>query len=83
MTIAGAQGRKFHAVIHNAGIGYREPKRVETEGGLPEVFATNLDYRTNLGLSAEFQASSPYRRSDHLAHSLDPAQRLVMEAVQP
>ena len=30
---------KFDAVIHNAGIGYREPKRVETEDGLPEVFA--------------------------------------------
>ena len=33
---------KFDAVIHNAGIGYREPKRVETEDGLPEVFATNV-----------------------------------------
>jgi len=33
---------RFDAVIHNAGIGYREPKRVETEDGLPEVFATNV-----------------------------------------
>ena len=31
---------RFDAVIHNAGIGYREPRRVETEDGLPEVFAT-------------------------------------------
>ncbi|MGC1353665.1 MAG: SDR family NAD(P)-dependent oxidoreductase, partial [Xanthobacteraceae bacterium] len=33
---------RFDAVIHNAGIGYREPKRVETEDGMPEVFATNV-----------------------------------------
>jgi NAD(P)-dependent dehydrogenase (short-subunit alcohol dehydrogenase family) len=33
---------RFDAVIHNAGIGYREPRRVETEDGLPEVFATNV-----------------------------------------
>ena len=33
---------RFDAVIHNAGIGYREPKRVETEDGLPEVFAINV-----------------------------------------
>jgi NAD(P)-dependent dehydrogenase (short-subunit alcohol dehydrogenase family) len=31
----------FDAVIHNAGIGYREPRRVETEDGLPHVFAVN------------------------------------------
>ena len=33
---------RFDAVIHNAGIGYREPKRAETEDGLPEVFAVNV-----------------------------------------
>ena len=33
---------RFDAVIHNAGIGYREPDRVETEDGVPEVFATNV-----------------------------------------
>ena len=33
---------RFDAVIHNAGIGYREPHRVETEDGVPEVFATNV-----------------------------------------
>jgi NAD(P)-dependent dehydrogenase (short-subunit alcohol dehydrogenase family) len=31
----------FDAVIHNAGIGYREPRRIETEDGLPHLFATN------------------------------------------
>jgi NAD(P)-dependent dehydrogenase (short-subunit alcohol dehydrogenase family) len=30
----------FDAVIHNAGVGYREPKRM-TEDGLPHVFAIN------------------------------------------
>ena len=32
---------RFDAVIHNAGIGYREPVRIETEDGLPHVFAVN------------------------------------------
>jgi NAD(P)-dependent dehydrogenase (short-subunit alcohol dehydrogenase family) len=49
-TIAGARtvadeanklGR-FDAVIHNAGIGYREVRRVETEPGVPSVFAVNV-----------------------------------------
>ena len=42
--VAGQVNRlgRFDAVIHNAGIGYREPKRVETEDGVPEVFATNV-----------------------------------------
>jgi NAD(P)-dependent dehydrogenase (short-subunit alcohol dehydrogenase family) len=31
----------FDAVIHNAGIGYRERRRIETADGLPRVFATN------------------------------------------
>jgi NAD(P)-dependent dehydrogenase (short-subunit alcohol dehydrogenase family) len=31
----------FDAVIHNAGIGYREPRRIATEDGLPQVFAVN------------------------------------------
>jgi NAD(P)-dependent dehydrogenase (short-subunit alcohol dehydrogenase family) len=35
-----AQGL-FDAVIHNAGIGYREPRRIATEDGLPHVFAVN------------------------------------------
>ena len=33
---------RFHAVIHNAGIGYRQPRRVETEPGVPSVFAVNV-----------------------------------------
>lgn len=32
---------KFDAVIHNAGIGYRESRRIDTEDGLPQLFATN------------------------------------------
>jgi NAD(P)-dependent dehydrogenase (short-subunit alcohol dehydrogenase family) len=32
---------RFDAVIHNAAVGYREPNRVETEDGLPRVFAVN------------------------------------------
>ena len=32
----------FDAVIHNVGIGYREPNRVVTEDGIPHVFATNV-----------------------------------------
>jgi len=31
----------FDAIIHNAGIGYREPRRVATADGLPAVFAVN------------------------------------------
>jgi NAD(P)-dependent dehydrogenase (short-subunit alcohol dehydrogenase family) len=32
----------FDAIIHNAGIGYRERTRVETEDGLEHVFQTNV-----------------------------------------
>jgi NAD(P)-dependent dehydrogenase (short-subunit alcohol dehydrogenase family) len=38
---ANATGR-YNAVIHNVGIGYREPRRVETEDGLEHVFAVNV-----------------------------------------
>ena len=31
----------FDAVIHNAGVGYRQPRRVATEDGLPDEFAVN------------------------------------------
>jgi NAD(P)-dependent dehydrogenase (short-subunit alcohol dehydrogenase family) len=31
----------FDAIIHNAGIGYREPRRIATADGLPMVFAVN------------------------------------------
>jgi len=38
---ANALGR-YDAVIHNAGIGYREPTRIETVDGLSNVFAVNV-----------------------------------------
>jgi len=38
---ANASGR-FDAVIHNAGVGYREVRRVETQDGLSQVFAVNV-----------------------------------------
>jgi NAD(P)-dependent dehydrogenase (short-subunit alcohol dehydrogenase family) len=31
----------FDAVIHNAAVGYQEPRRIATEEGLPHVFAVN------------------------------------------
>jgi NAD(P)-dependent dehydrogenase (short-subunit alcohol dehydrogenase family) len=33
---------KYHAVVHNAGIGYREPRRIVTVDGLSHVFAINV-----------------------------------------
>jgi NAD(P)-dependent dehydrogenase (short-subunit alcohol dehydrogenase family) len=33
---------RFDAVIHNAAIRYQEPRRVETEPGVPSVFAVNV-----------------------------------------
>jgi len=33
---------KYHAVIHNVGVGYREPRRIETADGLSHVFAINV-----------------------------------------
>jgi NAD(P)-dependent dehydrogenase (short-subunit alcohol dehydrogenase family) len=49
-SIAGTKGiaeqanalRRYDAIIHNAGIGYREPRRIETTDGLAEVFAVNV-----------------------------------------
>jgi NAD(P)-dependent dehydrogenase (short-subunit alcohol dehydrogenase family) len=38
---ANAVGR-FDAVIHNAGVGYREARRIETVDGLAHVFAINV-----------------------------------------
>jgi NAD(P)-dependent dehydrogenase (short-subunit alcohol dehydrogenase family) len=32
---------RFDAVIHNAAVGYRERKRIETRDGLPQLFAIN------------------------------------------
>jgi len=33
---------RFDAVIHNAGVGYREPRRIDTRSGAPHVFAVNV-----------------------------------------
>jgi NAD(P)-dependent dehydrogenase (short-subunit alcohol dehydrogenase family) len=33
---------RFDAIIHNAGVGYREGKPIKTEDGLPHVFAVNV-----------------------------------------
>ena len=33
---------RFDSIIHNAGVGYRERRRIETEDGLPHVFAINV-----------------------------------------
>ena len=49
-TLAGMRGVAEHvnalgamdAVIHNVGVGYREPRRVATADGLPHVFAINV-----------------------------------------
>ena len=38
---ANACGR-FDAVVHNVGIGYREPHRVETDDGLSQLWAVNV-----------------------------------------
>jgi NAD(P)-dependent dehydrogenase (short-subunit alcohol dehydrogenase family) len=32
---------RFDAVIHNVAVGYQEPRRIETEDGLAQVFAAN------------------------------------------
>jgi NAD(P)-dependent dehydrogenase (short-subunit alcohol dehydrogenase family) len=32
---------RFDAIVHNAAVGYREPRRIETADGLPHVFAVN------------------------------------------
>jgi NAD(P)-dependent dehydrogenase (short-subunit alcohol dehydrogenase family) len=33
---------RFDSLIHNAGVGYRESRRMETEPGVPSVFAVNV-----------------------------------------
>jgi NAD(P)-dependent dehydrogenase (short-subunit alcohol dehydrogenase family) len=33
---------RYDAVIHNAGVGYREPRRIETIDGLSHIFAINV-----------------------------------------
>lgn len=36
------EGGRFDAVIHNAAVGYREPRRIVTADGLSQVFAVNV-----------------------------------------
>jgi NAD(P)-dependent dehydrogenase (short-subunit alcohol dehydrogenase family) len=33
---------RFDAVIHNAGVGYRESRRIETVDGFSQLFAINV-----------------------------------------
>lgn len=40
-TQVNALGR-FDAVIHNVGLGYREPRRAETADGLSQLWAVNV-----------------------------------------
>jgi NAD(P)-dependent dehydrogenase (short-subunit alcohol dehydrogenase family) len=42
VAAAAAASGPYDAVIHNAGIGYRERRRVETADGLEHVFAVNV-----------------------------------------
>jgi NAD(P)-dependent dehydrogenase (short-subunit alcohol dehydrogenase family) len=35
-------GGRFDAVVHNVGLGYREPRRVETADGLSQLWAVNV-----------------------------------------
>ena len=35
-------GGPYDAVIHNAGVGYREPRRIRTDDGLEHIFAINV-----------------------------------------
>jgi len=36
------QTGRFDVIVHNAAVGYREPRRIETVDGLSHVFATNV-----------------------------------------
>ena len=40
-TVAEQAGR-YETVVHNAAVGYREPRRIETADGLAHVFAVNV-----------------------------------------
>src|ERR1022692_337678 len=35
-------GAPYDAVIHNAGVGYREPRRIRNDDGLEHIFALNV-----------------------------------------
>jgi NAD(P)-dependent dehydrogenase (short-subunit alcohol dehydrogenase family) len=42
VAAAANQLGRYDAVIHNAGVGYREPSRIQTADGLSQVFAVNV-----------------------------------------
>ena len=56
---ANALGR-FDAVIHNVGIGYREPRRVQTADGLSQLWAVNV--------LAPYVLTALMHRPDRLVH---------------
>lgn len=59
------------AVIHNVGVGYREPHRIETEDGLPHVFAINVMASYVLTALIERPPRLVYI-SSRIHHSADP-----------
>ncbi len=66
----------WDAVIHNAAIGFREKRRVETEDGLSHVFAVNTvaPYLLTALVPAArhvFVSSELHRRGDPALHDLD------------
>ena len=71
----------FDAVIHNAAIGYRERTRVQTEDGLPHVFAVNtlapyiLTALIRRPARLVYVSSELHRRGDASLHDLDWLQR--------
>ena len=40
-------GGPYNAVIHSAGVGYREPRRIRNDDGLEHIFAINVLARTS------------------------------------
>jgi NAD(P)-dependent dehydrogenase (short-subunit alcohol dehydrogenase family) len=57
---AGNRLGRFDAIIHNAGVGYREPRRQETEDGLSHIFAVNV--------LAPYALTALLRRPDRLVY---------------
>ena len=64
---ANACGR-FDAVIHSAGVGYREPQRIETVDGLAHVFAINVLADGQRALSGNFARPGAASRWDDVPH---------------
>jgi nucleoside-diphosphate-sugar epimerase len=71
---------RFDAVIHNVGIGYREPRRILTGDGLPHVLAINVIAPYVLTALMERPSRlvylswyAPYGSSEPLGHNLGEA----------